>query len=104
MRKVERFRYIGLHFFNFIINLLIRTKITDCSSGFRAFKADLLDEISIERARINNLKNLLNFFNTSDYLKKKQILLSSLNIAYRDISGKIKKNADLIWKRSAWTI
>jgi hypothetical protein len=43
--KGSIFRFIGLHVFNMVIRLLTGIKITDCSSGFRAFRADLLDKI-----------------------------------------------------------
>jgi len=42
-----RFRSIGLHFFSFIISMLLGVKITDCSSGFRAFKARLLNSVTL---------------------------------------------------------
>lgn len=38
-------RLAGIHFFNFLINLLAGTHITDCSSGFRAFRVDVLDKV-----------------------------------------------------------
>ena len=46
--KDNKFRAMGLHFFNLIINLLLKTKITDCSSGFRAFKVKLLDSVILK--------------------------------------------------------
>ena len=45
--KDSRFRFVGLHVFNHMINLLLGTKITDCSSGFRAFKVDLLASVTL---------------------------------------------------------
>lgn len=46
--KDNKLRFIGLHFFNLIINILLKTKITDCSSGFRAFKVDLLNSVILK--------------------------------------------------------
>lgn len=46
--KDNWFRFVGLHIFNFIINLLLGVKITDCSSGFRAFKVDLLKSVVLK--------------------------------------------------------
>ena len=48
--KVEKdsvIRSVGLRVFNFIISTLLGTKITDCSSGFRAFKSGLLNKITL---------------------------------------------------------
>ena len=43
--KDNVFRWVGIHVFNFIINLLAGTKITDCSCGFRAFRMDSLKKV-----------------------------------------------------------
>lgn len=44
----NKIRYMGVHFFNFTINLLLGTKITDCASGFRAFKTGLLKSVVLK--------------------------------------------------------
>ncbi len=38
-------RWVGIHTFNLIINLLAGTRITDCSNGFRAFRVDSLQKV-----------------------------------------------------------
>lgn len=38
-------RWIGIHVFNLIINLLAGTHITDCSNGFRAFRVSSLQKV-----------------------------------------------------------
>ena len=38
-------RWVGIHFFNVIVNTLAGTRITDCSNGFRAFRMDSLKKI-----------------------------------------------------------
>lgn len=43
--KDNIFRWVGIHVFNFIINLFAGTKITDCSNGFRAFRLDALKKV-----------------------------------------------------------
>lgn len=40
-------RFIGIHFYNFLINFIIRAKTTDCSSGFRAIKAECLSKLHL---------------------------------------------------------
>ncbi|MBF0425842.1 MAG: glycosyltransferase [Magnetococcales bacterium] len=42
-------RVAGLHLFNFVINLLTPTKITDCSSGFRAFVLNKLATLQLKQ-------------------------------------------------------
>ncbi len=41
----NRIRIIGLRIFNFLINSVLESKITDCSSGYRAFKVDSLKKV-----------------------------------------------------------
>ena len=43
--KDSVFRWIGIHIFNLIINILSSTRITDCSNGFRAFRVDALKKV-----------------------------------------------------------
>lgn len=38
------FRLLGVHVFSRLINLIVGTRITDCSSGYRAIKGNVLDE------------------------------------------------------------
>ena len=46
--KSSRLRFLGLHIFSFIISVLLGKKITDCTSGFRAFRANLVDKIMLQ--------------------------------------------------------
>lgn len=41
------FRFIGLHLFNHIISFLTGTRITDCASGFRAFRVNALKRLTL---------------------------------------------------------
>jgi Glycosyl transferase family 2 len=43
--KDSMVRWVGIHFFNAIINLLAGTSITDCSNGFRAFRVESLKKV-----------------------------------------------------------
>jgi hypothetical protein len=38
-------RWLGIHVFNLVINVLAGTKITDCSNGFRAFRVESLQNV-----------------------------------------------------------
>lgn len=41
----SRFRLAGVHFFSKLINIMMGTKITDCSSGFRAIDKSVLQKV-----------------------------------------------------------
>lgn len=43
--KDSAIRWVGIHFFNFIINTLAGTHISDCSNGFRAFRSSSLKKV-----------------------------------------------------------
>jgi hypothetical protein len=87
--KDSAVRWAGIHFFNFVINILAGTRITDCSSGFRAF-------------RINALKGALllqDQFHTAELIidaARKGIRIGEVPITIkRRHSGESKKGKDL---------
>ncbi len=43
--KDSTVRWVGIRVFNFVINTLAGTRITDCSSGYRAFKVQVLQQV-----------------------------------------------------------
>ena len=45
--KDSTVRWVGIHAFNWVINLMMGTRITDCSSGFRAFRLDRLAKLRL---------------------------------------------------------
>lgn len=82
-------RLIGIHVFNFVINLLAGTRITDCSNGFRAF-------------RMNSLKNVLliqDQFHTAELIidaARKGLRIGEVPVTVRlRYSGKSKKGKNL---------
>ena len=86
----NRFRFIGLNVFNLIINLLLGTKITDCSSGFRAFKVDLLKAVTLREDQYHTSELII------DAAKKgARIGEAPITILKRSY-GKSKKGKD--WK------
>jgi len=88
--KDNRFRFVGLHAFNFVINLLLRTKITDCSSGFRAFKCDLLKALTLKEDQFHTSELII------DAIKKNaRIGEVPISVSKRK-HGKSKKGKD--WK------
>lgn len=51
--KESNIRYIGIKFFTWLINLLTGIKITDCTSGYRAFSAEALKKLELREDRFN---------------------------------------------------
>lgn len=88
--KVSQLRFIGLRFFNSIISVLLGRKITDCSSGFRAFKVSLPDLVDLDEDQFHTSELII------DAVKKGvrvgEVPVSVLKRKY----GKSKKGKD--WK------
>lgn len=47
-RQKAVLRRVGVRVFNWILSLLLRRRVTDCSNGFRAFRVELLQHIEYE--------------------------------------------------------
>jgi len=58
--KDNSFRFIGIYVFNAIIRLLLGIRITDCSSGFRAFRTDLLDKVVLREDQYHTSELIIN--------------------------------------------
>lgn len=89
--KYNKFRHMGVFVFSFIINLLLGTKITDCSSGFRAFKPKLLDNVNLNEDQ----------FHTSELIieaARKNIRITEVPITItKRAYGSSKKGKDIIY-------
>ncbi|MDA2935717.1 glycosyltransferase family 2 protein [Patescibacteria group bacterium AH-259-L05] len=87
--KEGHLRSIGLPIFNFIINLLLKTKITDCSSGFRAFKTRLLQSITLREDQYHTSELIID-------AAKKGIKIGEVPITIRKRKyGTSKKGKDI---------
>lgn len=84
-------RHIGVVLFSRLINLLMGTKITDCSSGFRAIRTE-----SLKRLRL-----FQDQYHTSEFLilsAKKNLRIDERPIVFRRrISGKSKKGNEILY-------
>lgn len=49
--KDSFFRYMGIFFFNAVINLITGSKITDCSNNYRVFKTKVLSKLRLVQAQ-----------------------------------------------------
>jgi glycosyltransferase involved in cell wall biosynthesis len=58
--KDSPLRLFGVYFFSFIINRLLGTKITDPSSGFRAFKMNVLKSIYLYEDQYHTSELIIN--------------------------------------------
>jgi len=52
-------RFVGIHVFNRIIQFLTSLPITDCSSGFRAFRLSALDGISLRQDQFHTAELII---------------------------------------------
>ena len=42
-------RHVGVHFFSRLVTVLVGSRVTDISSGFRAIRADMLKHLVLEQ-------------------------------------------------------
>ena len=87
--KDSVFRWIGVNFFNFIINLLAGTRITDCSSGFRVFRMESLKNILLVQDQFHTAELII------DAAKKGLKIGEAPITILRRHSGESKKGKDI---------
>ncbi len=84
-------RHLGVILFSRLINLLMGTKITDCSSGYRAIRTESLKSLRLFQDQ----------YHTSEFLilsAKKKLKIDERPIVFRRrISGKSKKGHELLY-------
>ncbi len=84
-------RNIGLHFFSFIISRLLGFKITDPSSGFRAFNMNILERIPLYEDQYHTSELII-----SAVKNRMKIGETPITISRRKF-GKSKKGKDWIY-------
>lgn len=57
--KDSTVRWIGIRVFNFIINVLTGTRITDCTNGFRAFRVEALEKIILHQDQFHTAELII---------------------------------------------
>ncbi|MFI5175541.1 MAG: DUF2304 family protein [Terriglobia bacterium] len=84
-------RYAGLHLFNFLIHLLSPVSITDCSSGYRALRVNVLTRVRLRQDQ----------FHTSELIidaARKGIRIGEAPVTIkRRLSGTSKKGRNLTY-------
>jgi len=88
-------RSIGISFFNQIVSLLIRTRLTDCTSGFRAMKAELLQNImnQLQENQYGSLEFLIKISKNNTRLKEIPVPLRHSPVTSK---GKIRYGYNLL--------
>jgi len=82
-------RWVGIHIFNFIINLLAGTRITDCSNGFRAFRMSSLKKVLLVQDQFHTAELII------DAAKKGLRIGEAPVTVMRRYSGESKKGKNL---------
>jgi glycosyltransferase involved in cell wall biosynthesis len=87
--KDNMLRWVGVNFFNFVINLLAGTRITDCSSGFRVFRMESLKNILLVQDQFHTAELII------DAAKKGLRIGEAPVTILRRYSGESKKGRNL---------
>lgn len=87
--KDSVFRWIGIHVFNFIINMLAGTNITDCSNGFRAFRVRSLQRLLLQQDQFHTAELII------DAARKGIRIAEAPVTVLRRHSGESKKGKNL---------
>jgi hypothetical protein len=89
--KDSPIRHVGVHLFNWIINFLAGTSITDCSSGYRCIRTDV----------VKSLKLLQEQYNASELIieasKKKFIIREAPITILKRKHGESKKGKNILY-------
>jgi len=89
--KDSAVRWAGVHMFNWIINALMGTRITDCSSGFRAFRLEAISGLTLVQEQYHTAELIIVASKA-----KLRICEEPIHISKR-ISGQSKKGKNLIY-------
>lgn len=89
--KTPGLRKLGIHFFSYLVSKLIHQPITDCSSGFRAFRYDVIQSLTLKQPQNNSAELIIEAGK-----RRFQILEQPITITPR-IFGESKKGRDLIY-------
>lgn len=83
------FRLLGVHVFSRLINLIVGTHITDCSSGYRAIRGKVLDECLLLQEQYHTAEVIIEAAKRGFRIVERPV-----TIACR-LSGESKKGKDL---------
>lgn len=89
--RVSALRSAGLSFFNFFLNLLLQTHLTDCSSGFRAFDAHKLIHLETSESQYHTSETIMLVRRLGLRIAERPIIVQ------RRIAGQSKKGNDFVY-------
>ena len=84
-------RWAGIHIFNGVINLLMGANITDCSSGFRAFRLEAIRGLNLVQDQYHTAELIIVAAKAGLVIKEEPIHIS------KRLSGTSKKGANLFY-------
>ncbi len=84
-------RSIGIRAFNMLINMLAGTKITDCSSGFRAVDAAFLGRVHLEQEQYHTAEMIIETAKHSGRTAEVPVAMR------RRWAGQSKKGGDIVY-------
>ncbi|MFO7761130.1 MAG: glycosyltransferase family 2 protein [Desulfobia sp.] len=87
--KDSMIRWLGIHIFNHVINLLAGTRITDCSNGFRAFRVASLQKVLLRQDQFHTAELII------DAAKKKIRIGEAPVTVLRRHTGASKKGRNM---------
>ncbi len=85
----SRFRVLGVHMFSRLISLIIGTRITDCSSGFRALRGKVIEDCLLLQEQYHTAEVIIEAAKRDFRIVEKPVTISSR------LSGESKKGHDL---------
>lgn len=89
--RVSGARSVGLRFFNAVLSLLLATRLTDCSSGFRAFDAERMPRLATREDQYHTAETII-------LARRLGLRVAEAPItAPRRLAGASKKGGDLIY-------
>ena len=89
--QVSAMRSMGLSFFNFFLNSLLATRLTDCSSGFRAFDVHRLRHLETSESQYHTAETIM-------LVRRLGLRIAEAPITVqRRIAGQSKKGNDFVY-------
>lgn len=89
--RVSTLRALGLNLLGGLLNLLLATRLTDCSSGFRAFDATRLPALTTHENQYHTAETII-------LVRRRGLRVAEVPItAPRRIAGTTKKGGDFVY-------
>jgi len=85
----SRFRVLGVHMFSRLISMIIGTRITDCSSGFRALRGKVIEDCLLLQEQYHTAEVIIEAAKRDFKIVERPVTIASR------LSGESKKGHDL---------